>query len=284
MKTRKFSHGSEWMYLKIYCGVKTSDTILQEAITPLVAKLKKQNLIQKWFFIRYNDPKPHLRLRLQLVDIENYTTVLNQINSKLKESTDSGEISNIIMDAYTRELERYGKDTIEFAEELFFKNSELVLNFLDYEDEDKIIVSLFYIEQTLSGLKLSNEERLEMIADSNRAFKKEFNADKNLNNQLKKKFLEFKPKYEEFISLYEFAGIRNLILDNTSEIKLFSEKIIKYDMLFFNSFVTSIFHMHINRLFISNQRLFEMVIYDYLFRSNKMKMAEAVKQHQSFGY
>jgi len=38
------------------------------------------------------------------------------------------------------------------------------------------------------------------------------------------------------------------------------------------SFFSSIFHMNINRLFISNQRLFEMIIYDYLLRYYKMKV------------
>jgi len=272
MKIRKFSPGSEWLYLKIYCGVKTSDIILQEAITPLIADLKKQNLIKKWFFIRYNDPKPHLRFRVQLFETGNYNKVLDLINLKLKEFVDSGEISNIVIDTYSRELERYGKDTIEFAEDLFFKSSELVLNFLDYDDEEKIIVSLFYIEQILSEFKISEAEKLKLFTNSNDAFKKEFNADKNLNNQLKKKFLEFKPKYEEFIDSDEFVEIRNLIIENVSEFSLIPEKIIEYDFSFLDSFFASIFHMHINRIFISNQRLFEMIVYDYLVRNNKVKI------------
>ena len=274
MKTRKFSLGSEWIYLKIYCGVKTSDIILQESITSLIADLKKQNLIEKWFFIRYNDPKPHLRFRVQLFDKVNYHIVLDLINSKLKEFIDSGEISNIVIDTYSRELERYGIDTIGFAEELFFKSSELVLNFLDYDDEEKIMVSLFYIELILSEFKISEAGKLKLFTNSNDAFKKEFNSDKNLNNQLKKKFLEFKPKYEEFINSDEFTEIRSLILENASMIRLISEKIIEYDFHFLDSFFASIFHMHINRMFISNQRLFEMVVYDYLVRYNKMKMLE----------
>ncbi|WP_347217184.1 lantibiotic dehydratase C-terminal domain-containing protein [Chryseobacterium sp.] len=35
------------------------------------------------------------------------------------------------------------------------------------------------------------------------------------------------------------------------------------------NFFSSVFHMHINRMFVSNQRLFEMIIYDYLFRYYK---------------
>ncbi|WP_326982149.1 lantibiotic dehydratase C-terminal domain-containing protein [Chryseobacterium sp. MYb264] len=33
--------------------------------------------------------------------------------------------------------------------------------------------------------------------------------------------------------------------------------------------IQSLFHMHINRLFVSDQRLFEMIIYDYLHRYYK---------------
>lgn len=134
-----------------------------------------------------------------------------------------------------------------------------------------------HIELILSEFKISEAGKLKLFTNSNDAFKKEFNSDKNLNNQLKKKFLEFKPKYEEFISSDEFIEIRNLILENASKIRLISEKIIEYDFNFLDSFFASIFHMHINRTFISNQRLFEMVVYDYLDRYNNMKILKKTK-------
>jgi len=68
---RKFIPGTEWLYLKIYTGVKTSDVLLEEAILPLVTCFLNNNLINKWFFIRYNDPKPHLRIRFELSDVNN---------------------------------------------------------------------------------------------------------------------------------------------------------------------------------------------------------------------
>ncbi len=59
-KKRSFIPGSEWIYYKIYCGVKTADKILTETIKPLVEQLKMLNLIEKWFFIRYSDPDTHI--------------------------------------------------------------------------------------------------------------------------------------------------------------------------------------------------------------------------------
>lgn len=283
MITRKFHPGSEWLYFKVYTGIKTSDTILQEVIEPLVEQLQIQNLIEKWFFIRYNDPKPHLRIRLNLKPITDPSMVLTMINSLFKDYLESGEVSSVIMDTYSRELERYGENTIEYAEDLFFKSSQLILTFLEYSDEEKIITSLFYIDHILSAFNLSLEEKTEFVQRSENAFKLEFNADKNLNIQLKKKYNEFYPQYFEFISSEEYEEIRDLIKNNINEIALKTEELSKLEKdnlleIKLKDFLKSIFHMHINRLFISHQRLFEMVVYDHLFRFYKTNRGHSLKK------
>ncbi|WP_426477203.1 thiopeptide-type bacteriocin biosynthesis protein [Chryseobacterium sp. CBSDS_008] len=274
MIIRKFHPGSKWLYCKVYTGIKTSDIILQEVLEPLIEQLKNQNLIEKWFFIRYNDPKSHLRIRFNIISLDDYSYILAIINLSFKEYMESGEISSIIMDTYSRELERYGENTIEYAEDLFFKSSELILNFLEYSDEEKIMVSLFYIDHILTAFHLSLEEKTEFTMRSENAFKKEFNADKNLNNQLKKKYKEFYPQYFEFITSEEYEEIRDLIKSNIAEITLTPEEFSKLEKdnllkIKLRDFFKSIFHMHINRLFISHQRIFEMVVYDHLFRMYK---------------
>ena len=269
-ESRIFYIGSEWIYFKIYTGVKTSEFLL-EVIKPFVEQLQNENKIKKWFFIRYNDPKPHLRIRFNINNVNNYNYILEKINSLFGEYLNSGEISNVVIDTYKKELERYGENTIEYAEELFFRSSELILNFLEYDDEEKIMVALFYIDFIFSELGLSNEEKINWIKNFDNAFKTEFNADKNLNNQLKRKYIDFQPKYFEFIKSNEFKDIRNLITNNISDIHIVIEKILeleKKDCLNVEKkdFFQSIFHMHINRLFVSNQRLFEMIVYDCLLR------------------
>ena len=273
-ESRMFYPGSEWLYFKIYTGVKTSEFLL-EVIKPFVEQLQNENKIKKWFFIRYNDPKPHLRIRFNISNLNNYNYILGKINSLFGEYLNSGEISNIIIDTYKRELERYGENTIEYAEEIFFRSSELILNFLEYDDEEKIMVFLFYIDCILFQLGLIDEEKINWIRNYDNAFKTEFNADKSLNNQLKKKYIDFKPKYFEFIKSNEFKDIRNLITNNISDIHIVIEKILelkKKECLNVGmiDFFQSIFHMHINRLFVSNQRLFEMIIYDHLLRFFKV--------------
>lgn len=271
MIKRKFIPGSEWLYLKIYTGVKTADLILSDSIMPLVEFLTKKRLIKKWFFIRYNDPKPHLRLRFELTETGNYDTIILKINTVLEKYMDSGEISNFLLDTYNREIERYGEQTINEAEYLFYKNSELIVKeYLDFDDEEKFIVSVFYIDRILEKLGLPLDEKLKWIEDSNRAFKQEFNADKILNGQLDKKYRSFKIKYSDFLDHDEYKYFRDTIISETDSlndtIKIISEK---SDNIFLQRFFESIFHMNINRLFISNQRVFEMVIYDYMYRYYK---------------
>ncbi|WP_317174721.1 thiopeptide-type bacteriocin biosynthesis protein [Chryseobacterium antibioticum] len=171
---------------------------------------------------------------------------------------------------YNRELERYGENTIEDAKTLFHKNSEFTLLCLHYDDEEKIMFSLFFINEILNKLNLSIHEKLEWTKDFNAAFKQEFNADKKLNSQLDKKYRDFKPKLIDFLTSEEFLEERNTVIFNIETSSSAIQNIVfHYERKSLQSFFQSIFHMNINRLFISNQRLFEMVIYDYLFRYYK---------------
>lgn len=274
MENRKFGPGTEWLYLKIYTGIKTSDLILEETIQSLTEYFRENNYISKWFFIRYHDPKSHLRIRFYLNNTEDYPNVLKKINEELKEFVESGEISNISIETYSREIERYGKNTIEDAEILFYKNSEFTLLCLPYDDEDKIIFSVFYINEILDKLNLEVQEKLVWIQNFNGAFKEEFNADKNLNSQLDKKYRKFKLKLIDFIESDEFSDERNAIISHVEECVSVLQNIFQHHQnqsleIPLQSFFQSIFHMNINRLFVSNQRLFEMVIYDYLLRYYK---------------
>ena len=273
---RKFIPGTEWLYLKIYTGIKTSDLILEELIKPSVEYFQENNYISKWFFIRYHDPKPHLRVRFCLSNAEYYNDVLHKINNDLQEFIQSGEISSIVVDTYSREIERYGQTTIEEAETLFYKNSDFALLCLQYDDEEKILFTIFYIDQTLDQLNLSDQQKLNWIKGFDSAFKDEFNADKKLNSQLDKKYREFKLKLMSLIQNDEFLDERQAIISHIKESSSVLKSIIQSNEKGLlevspRSFFQSIFHMNINRLFVSNQRLFEMIIYDYLQRYYKMK-------------
>ncbi|AJW64137.1 hypothetical protein VO54_02680 [Elizabethkingia miricola] len=271
---KRFVPGDHWLYLKIYTGIKTADIILEEVINPLTISLLEDKSISYWFFIRYHDPQPHLRIRLYVNNFQNYHNTLNRLTLALEKHIDSEEISNIVNDTYVRELERYGEATIPYTETLFYHSSLLSLNFLWASDEEKIMVIVFYIDQLLSQTGLSINQKLQWIKDYNAFFKEEFKANKSLNQQLDKKHRVFSPKFLDFLQSSEFDEIRGAIMENLYLSGDALQNICNSYNVHDNPqslqfFFQSIFHMAINRMFISQQRLFEMIIFDYLHRYYK---------------
>ena len=61
---RTFYPGDEWLYFKLYTGIKTADDILIRSVFPVVKKLMREEIITKFFFLRYSDPDFHIRFRV----------------------------------------------------------------------------------------------------------------------------------------------------------------------------------------------------------------------------
>ncbi len=60
-----------------------------------------------------------------------------------------------------------------------------------------------------------------------------------------------------------------MIISNITETDDALKGVTQNNYSLLSEFFQSILHMHINRMFVSNQRLFEMITYDYLFRHYK---------------
>ncbi len=151
---RTFIPGENWLYFKIYSGPKTADTILAEDIKPLVEKMSSVNIINKWFFIRYSDPKLHIRVRFYLSKTDYLNHVISLMNSSMKPYVQNNLIWKIQLDTYEREIERYGENTIDLIENLFCYDSNMHLDLLSslYGDEGETTRWLFglkAIDQTL---------------------------------------------------------------------------------------------------------------------------------------
>lgn len=56
---------NDWIYFKVYCHPLSSDRILTTYLFPVVKKLKKKKYIDGWFWVRYNDPDYHIRIRVK---------------------------------------------------------------------------------------------------------------------------------------------------------------------------------------------------------------------------
>ena len=274
---RNFCLGSEWLYYKIYTGVKTADIALLEKIYPIILQLKAEKRISQWFFIRYNDTDEHLRVRFLIDNPKNLSKVIMKMYPVLNAMLEENIVWKIQTDSYQREIERYGENTMIASEFIFWQDSEMILNYLKIKpsfinDEIQMLFSFCAIDSFLNSFSLNNLEKLDLMNDLQMSFKKEFNADKFSKKEMDKQYRELLQDMNDVLSenlqnqFHEIFKIVNdkkiKILDVVAEIK---GKLEISD----SNYLSSHIHMMINRQYTSKQRMYELIIYDHLYRYYK---------------
>lgn len=289
---RIFTLGDEWLYYKLYCGPKTADDILTQIIKPITEELYNRKIIDKWFFIRYADPKTHLRVRFHYNNPENIYQIINEFNIATKPFIENDLVWKIQTDTYQREIERYGLNTIQLSEEIFFWDSEMIVNVIDLleGDEGEVIRWLFAlraIDQFLDDFLYNEQQKLNLLEGLKEGFGNEFGMNKALKIQLDSKFRNERQKINEIMnkendSKSELKPLFELLSEKTQRIIPITKKILEINNenilhRSLDDLMGSYIHMLMNRLFKSKQRMHEMVIYDFLFRFYKSEMAK--KKH-----
>lgn len=283
-----FIQGGHWLYLRIYTGHKTADNILKEILHPVAEGLIKQKLAERWFFIRYADPEFHLRFRIKLKDTSINDKVLKDLREDLKSFMGPGQIWEIETAIYKPETERYGSLSMEYAEQLFCFDSEAFIDLMKIVPDSHItnarwLFALASTDRLLKDFKLSLEQKKDLLLDLNRNFGNEFGKDKKTAQQLSEKYRMHRGRIKSLLEKEDETTNMELIniLDKRSEssqlairaiLKLYESgkaEVSKVELL------SSLIHMSMNRIFRNNNRMHEMVLYDFLFRYYKSELAMA---------
>lgn len=137
--TVTFRPGSEWTYVKIYAGSALHDLVLSQIVGPLVAQLSLEGVITQWFFIRYADPDPHIRLRFRR-QIDDHSTFVSRLCEVLEARiSEFGSIARIAYDTYVPEIARYGGlEGMEYAHGIFTADSQLALDLLSILGDEEV--------------------------------------------------------------------------------------------------------------------------------------------------
>jgi lantibiotic biosynthesis protein len=265
---RVFIPGSEWLYLKLYCGSKTADHILTHHIQPLVQSLKKQQVISNWFFIRYSDPGFHIRMRLHIRSPHKYNMVMQEMVWHFQQPIEQGLVSKMAGDTYIRELERYGNDTIDIAEQLFHIDSEMKLHFLnatggDEREELRWVWGMKNIDWLLNCFSYTLPQKEQLLKKL-----KEFRMNKHLGQQINKKYSKYRSKIEAIFTgnENELLPVEMFALYEEQCKDLYRQLVAVKDAAAIDILLESYIHMLLNRLFVSESRLQEMVLYDFLYK------------------
>ncbi|MBT2620620.1 thiopeptide-type bacteriocin biosynthesis protein [Chryseobacterium sp. ISL-6] len=281
MKNRKYAPGSEWLYFKIYTGFKTADKLLLNKIYPLITDLKRREYIKQFFFIRYSDPHYHLRVRLHIADQKFLGEIMVLFNKTFSNLLNNNIIWKIQIDTYNQEIERYNIHLIDHIENFFHIDSEYIIKILKTvhtkynNDEDvKWVICLKLIDSTLDLFCSEEENKLTIISAMSDSFKDEFGFNMYNSKQFNEKYRTNKAKIEAIVSgvdiieEYSYESLYNICKKRYRDLTLTTSSIkeIQLKKQLSQDIVIDLIHMMINRLIPAENRLHELILYDFVKR------------------
>lgn len=286
---RNFIPGSPWLFLKIYTGHKSGDELLVEYTKPMCERLVADGAIDKYFYIRYSDTAGfHLRVRLHIPRPADYGRVFEAINRTYAPCVDNGLAINLQCDTYRRELERYGEESMEDAEELFCIDSRAILSVialcreLGIDDDLRWKTALLLTDDMLDAFGCTPEDKAAILEKSATNFKAEFGFVRGtFTQQLNDRFRAQRSTIEEIMTNRSLPADMLPVLDERKKsmepvaVRLYDKMPRDADGHVANDRIMSYVHMTFNRLFRSRNRLYEMLIYEFLRRHYASTLARS---------
>ena len=262
---RAFAPGSEWLYLKLYAGPATADRLLVD-LAPLLAATGAEGLWDRWHFLRYRDPGPHLRLRFHGEPGRLLAALLPRLHGHLAPWLAAGLLWKWQVDTFEPEWERYGGPAgFPLAEAWFAEDSQRVLDRLvaGAPPEDRWREGLRDTDAIWAALGLEIPERLAVARRARDAFRTEFAATgagsapvgdrfRRLRRELEAGFpcppdTAGRPEHRALVPIREACARGDLQEDRAS-------------------LAGSLVHMHLNRLLRTRPREHEWVLMEFLVR------------------
>lgn len=272
----------EWLYVRIYTGHRRADLVLSEVLFPLWQQLNKQGLSDCWFFIRFSDLDFHLRFRAKFKTNDAAYMFMEELNKTLSPQLEEALVWKIELGMYVPEKERYGEESMAFAEHIFCADSVAFseafrLGIIKSDEDYRWLFAMASIDHLLNDFSYMLDEKKSLLLELSRSFAKEFNKDKHMAKQISGKFRENRIRIKEIFEENSNENIHGIFRKRSQD----SNKAIKAILGLYaedkmtvpkNDLISSFIHMSMNRIFRNNNRMHEMIIYDLLFRYYKSMM------------
>ena len=165
---RSFPPGSGWLFAKLYAGIATLDELLVQVVAPTSEEARRSGAADSWFFIRYCDPDPHLRVRYRGAPERLWSELLPALGRRAAPLVDTGVMWRFELATYEREVERFGgPDGMELCESLFAADSDAVLaivaDLADRTADDRWRIALRGVDDLLIDLGYDIEQRRRLL-------------------------------------------------------------------------------------------------------------------------
>ncbi|GGT36391.1 lantibiotic dehydratase [Streptomyces althioticus] len=121
--TRFHLPGEDWLFVKWYAEPSAHEALLADHLPAVLGEIEDD--VDRWFFVRYQDPDPHLRLRFH-GDVEALNgRVLPALSRASRVLVESGALRSMTLDTYRPESDRYGGEALQEAAERLFRTDSL---------------------------------------------------------------------------------------------------------------------------------------------------------------
>lgn len=252
-KRRMLLPGMEqWIYLKVYVNRYRVDEFIANDMFFFCQELSDKGKLEKFFFIRYKDEAPHIRLRLKCSTYNGIGELFQMISNWLMVLKERGIIYKAQIDTYEREMERYGgKTVISAAEDFFYENSQYLCRImqmtrkkqLSYKEEFIGVVTIISMMHSF-GMSITEQEKWLSSFIDRKTYRKEYLIDKKM--------------ISDAIYYYETMNQRNMedleldqyISKHESALKVYIEEVRKNgntEIIYNKNLLDSLIHMFCNR-------------------------------------
>jgi thiopeptide-type bacteriocin biosynthesis protein len=289
-----FTPGEQWLSASIFASHSTLDRRLATLVGSLIQHLRTTGAIEGWFFIRYWEPKPHLRLRLRGAPQRLREEVWPALQEAIKPCLDSGEIHAVRLDTYVQEVNRYGGPRAIAAAERFFEaDSDMTLALLALDDHDmpdlRERVALMATDALLRAFGLDETGRETFATDSEAALMADMPLATGGDTVLGQRFRTLRSALTALVTdgSEETGGwppaARDIITRRSAAASAYRDLCRRLDdegalTTSVSDILGSLVHMQTNRLMRAAPRAVELVIYDLLrrlYRSERARRNQA---------
>lgn len=238
--------GGEWVSLKLYAGFGQLDDLVVGELRELVRTMLP-SLADGWFYLRYADPEPHLRIRLHANDADTAGELLTRSLRWAHGVIDRGSARDVAVVSYRPEVQRYGGPELSPAiHRLFHANSEVCARLLaglreDLAELDPALVVVSAVDSLYRQWGFEPGERLALFADA------------ELDDEGHTRFRELRTGLIDVVSpagigFGRLAGIVESQADAVRAASARSRELARGDRADERELLASLAHMTVNRL------------------------------------
>lgn len=267
--------GEDWLYAKLYGGTAGCDRLLHEVIAPLVHDLRAEGLVDRWFFIRYSDPRFHLRLRMHGDPAALWTAVAPRLFAVVSNARDC--VHRLVVDTYDREVERYGgREAMEIAETIFEADSDAAVQIASRargRTDARWKMAILGMHLMLEDLGFAPEESRAIVAEARDVWARRLGATADVSRHIGAKYRDHRKGIEAIFqgAAPEAAACAEALRQRSAVIRNAGARLRELARhgtltLPLREVASSHLHMWNNRVLRGSANAHELVLYDFLER------------------